>query len=99
MCMYHLFQDDEYHLILSSLGNEDLVKENTKLLGSDTLGDCRVNCLTIKPIYEGDTLKEIKCTHIMLIPQPTSAPSFVVSKIAASHALILTDQLAYIQKH
>lgn len=54
MCLYHLFEDDEYFMILSTLGNEELVRENTKLLGSDTLGEVKVNCLNFKPIFEGD---------------------------------------------
>ncbi len=95
MCLYHLFEDDEYFMILSTIGNEEIVRENTKLLGSDTLGDVKVNCLKLKPIYEDDNLKEINCTHVMLVVPP-AAPSFVIAKIAAAHSLILTEQITYI---
>lgn len=98
LCQYHLIEENEYFMFFSSIGNEELVSANTKLLGSDTLGEVKVNSLSFKPVYEDNILKHIKCTHVMLVVPP-AVPSFVINKIAAAHSLILTDQTAYIKKH
>jgi len=88
LCQYHVHDEEsgEYTLMLSSKGNEEFVSENTKLLGRDTLGDCKLNFLKFKPVFDKESgkLSGVLCTQVMLI-NPGGAPSMVINRIAREH--------------
>ena len=53
-CQYniHNFETDEFIMIVSSTGNEQIVKENISLIGSDNVGEIRLIMYRFKPIKD-----------------------------------------------
>jgi len=100
-CQYNVHNEGtgEYTFVVSSIGNETIQQQNTSRMGKDTIGEAKINLMHFKPIKNSaGATTAIECTHIMRV-NPGGVPFFIQNMVLKAHRGMLTDQIAYMNKH